>query len=113
MWVRDGFLSRCHQSSLEGEELDLIKVSSGQHMQSVICIASFCVGHEVDLGELTSKNPPGRKRILIFVALIISACLLSSRMTRLVGIWKEIKTRYVSELICYECLYNTLSYAAD
>lgn len=51
VWTRDGFLSWCHQSPLEGEEPDSIKVSTGQHMQSVICIASICLWHEVDLGE--------------------------------------------------------------
>lgn len=37
----------------------------------------------------------------------------SQRMARLLVIWKEKRTPYVSELICYECLSNTLSYAAD
>lgn len=51
MWTRDGFLSWCHQSPLEEEEPDLIKVSSDQHMQSMICIASIPLWHEMDLGE--------------------------------------------------------------
>lgn len=57
VWTRDGFfLSWCHQSPLEGEEPDLIKVSSGQHMQSMICIASIHLWHEVDLGEKLFKS---------------------------------------------------------
>ena len=43
VWTRDGFLSQSHQSVLEGEEPDVIKDSSGQHMQYVICIATVCL----------------------------------------------------------------------
>lgn len=42
-WTRDGFLSQSPQSVWEGEELHSIKVSSGQHMQYVICAGTICL----------------------------------------------------------------------
>lgn len=105
-WIRDGFLSQSHWSVLEREGSGWRKVSSGQHPQDVTCIAVSWFGRTT---FKCHQEETGSHYLQHWSFLLAN----SQRMARLLVIWKEKRTPYVSELICYECLSNTLSYAAD